>query len=308
MPWGSRSEKVTLDHTGFLAQMRTNPAYTKYKGVVGSGLASAMLAILWDESKREAGPDGYWSKKKVRNQAPPTTLKFKTDQGLTHLLKGCADLLTYDAAVIGVRWNQVSRMLVQAKGGDLAKQLNENVKRRREYQVLQAPRTPAPGAPPIPDKGADQKTVATGLAWLTDGVQGGTDSYRNVIFKYKTTGFPLGGDAQIVTKMWTELVGNTAGVPKWRKTVIGSAYPSSIGGTYLLRKIFTTGTGMGWPAQGDTKWEDWAMYFFAAIMNVQAFPDGNKRIARTVYVLMMISGGIPFKAPTDALAKKLAAM
>jgi len=309
MVFGRRSKSRTCDQSTFYTQLRADPAYQNYLGAVGSGLANGMLGILWEESRSKAGQDGFWSKtNKVINRAPPTTLRFKTEKDHTDLINGCITLLKQDRMLIDVRWNQVTKLRAQANNGELAKQLNAHTKPRHEYQVIHPPRTPAPGAPPIPDKPPEMQALAKGLAWLTHGVHGSTSAYQNAIFKYKKTGFPLGADAQIVTKIWMDLVGNEAGVPKWRKPVMGSMYPSSIGGTHLLRKIFLTSAGTGWPAQGDLKWEDWAMYFFSAIMTIQAFPDGNKRISRTVYLLVMQSGGIPFKAPTDALGAKLANM
>jgi prophage maintenance system killer protein len=50
------------------------------------------------------------------------------------------------------------------------------------------------------------------------------------------------------------------------------------------------------------------VYYFGSIMNAQPFPDGNKRVARTVYALMMLSGGIKFQAPSADVGRQLANM
>jgi Fic family protein len=44
------------------------------------------------------------------------------------------------------------------------------------------------------------------------------------------------------------------------------------------------------------------------LMTSQPFSDGNKRISRVSYAIIMASAGIPFKAPTNQYGSRLAAM
>jgi len=75
-------------------------------------------------------------------------------------------------------------------------------------------------------------------------------------------------------------------------------YPSSVGGAALLEYIFQQTSNMRWPAIGDIKWQDAALFYLGAIVAVQGFTDGNKRAARIAYSIVLIKGGHPFIAPT----------
>ena len=64
----------------------------------------------------------------------------------------------------------------------------------------------------------------------------------------------------------------------------------------------------GVPARGNAAWENWALYLFGAIMTSQGFTDGNKRVARAVYAIMMVSGGVEFRAMKDTYGVSLGPM
>ena len=82
-------------------------------------------------------------------------------------------------------------------------------------------------------------------------------------------------------------------------------YPSTVGGAALLEYIFQQTSNMRWPAIGDIKWQDAALFYLGAIVAVQGFTDGNKRAARIAYSIVLIKGGHPFIAPTVAYARDL---
>lgn len=75
-------------------------------------------------------------------------------------------------------------------------------------------------------------------------------------------------------------------------------YPSSVGGAALLEYIFQQTSNFRWPAIGDIKWQDAALFYLGAIVAVQGFTDGNKRAARIAYSIVLIKGGHSFIAPT----------
>jgi hypothetical protein len=85
-------------------------------------------------------------------------------------------------------------------------------------------------------------------------------------------------------------------------------YPSHIGGRYLLRWIFGVVAGAGWPASGNDQWDDWALFFLGSIVAAQGFTDGNKRLGRTAYGIVLLTGRRPFRAPTVDLENELYAM
>jgi hypothetical protein len=166
---------------------------------------------------------------------------------------------------------------------------------------------PALGAPPIPPKPPRLVNLAKGTAWATRGVHGDASAFSNAIKNHmKTDGtFPLGSNEQITMSIWNTLVNN---VGAYRLPTLGSMYPSSFGGMYLLKNVLTTIHGTHLPGLGDVAWENWALFFFGALMTSQPFVDGNKRISRVTYAIIMTSAGIPFRAPTDAYGARLAAM
>ena len=77
-------------------------------------------------------------------------------------------------------------------------------------------------------------------------------------------------------------------------------YPSSVGGAALLEYIFQQTSNFRWPAIGNIKWQDAALFYLGAIVAAQGFTDGNKRAARIAYSIVLIKGGHPFIAPTKA--------
>ena len=91
-------------------------------------------------------------------------------------------------------------------------------------------------------------------------------------------------------------------IPAWRELTLSTAsrvpYPSSVGGTHLLKKLLRSLAGNARPAYNDPAWQDWALFLYGALMAIQPFPDGNKRIAGVVYGLIVLNGGIAFVAPS----------
>jgi hypothetical protein len=82
-------------------------------------------------------------------------------------------------------------------------------------------------------------------------------------------------------------------------------YPSSVGGAALLEYIFQQTSNMIWPNLGHDKWQDAALFYLGAIVAVQGFSDGNKRVARMAYSIVLIKGGHSFIAPTITYENEL---
>jgi hypothetical protein len=119
-------------------------------------------------------------------------------------------------------------------------------------------------------------------------------------------GWPLGYDTTVLQNIWKSLV-PSAGL--FRPTnVSGAKYPSSVGGFVLLQKVMGDFSRRTVPGRGSAAWEDWALYLFGAIMASQGFTDGNKRVARLAYAIMISSGVVDFRAMNDAYGSRLASM
>jgi hypothetical protein len=94
----------------------------------------------------------------------------------------------------------------------------------------------------------------------------------------------------------------------YRFSRIPSPYPSSVGGDKLLGYIFQLTSGIRWPEFGDPRWDSIAMFYLTAIAHAQGFADGNKRIANLAYAIVLIKNTHNFKAPSEALKKRLIRM
>jgi hypothetical protein len=231
----------------------------------------------------------------------------------------------------------VSTLLTRAKSGSLRAQLAANVRPEADYYSASMP-------PPAAGRGgldvqlgggsaawaADAATALgdTALAerfrariadrdkayrWVTNSWQGeGPARVLGELTKALATpsgGPPLGPDASMLKSMYKPAVIEPAAATgedvKPYRHGLGAPYPSSVGGTYLLNWLFQKTSNITWPPQGDPAWEDYAVFFMGAIGAIQAFTDGNKRMSRLAYAIVMLKGGQEFKAPTDEFAAKL---
>lgn len=118
-------------------------------------------------------------------------------------------------------------------------------------------------------------------------------------------GYCLGTTADHLWKVHKRLV---TGLPSQTRlaTKFINKYPSTVGAGFLFDELFTIGAGQQiWPPFGDAHWESIATFFLASIGTIQVFPDGNKRMGRFAYSVVLIKGTHTFKAPTDAFALSL---
>lgn len=81
----------------------------------------------------------------------------------------------------------------------------------------------------------------------------------------------------------------------------GAKYCSSVCGEFLVRYALNKASAV----QPST---DFALYSFGALMTSQPFPDGNKRAARALYVLIMDAAGAAWAAPSNGYGATLADM
>jgi hypothetical protein len=113
----------------------------------------------------------------------------------------------------------------------------------------------------------------------------------------------LGRSSQVIRHIHKEVCPGVKGQRlEWAGAV---RYPSTIGGDYLLDYIFQQTAGVRWPPFQDPHWVDAALFFLGAIGTVQSFKDGNKRVARIAYAIVLIKAGFVFKAPTPDLETRL---
>jgi len=314
MPLFGSSDK-TYNRQAFNEMMTGLRAFGPLRDKFGPALASDLLGMYFEDAVAKRDETGFWKKSGVRKAVPVDAMTEVKVKGadIADFKKEFGNLCQVEDGLVEVRRSWVVKLLGQAKKGDLRKELDKNVEPLNEYFQAPAPakvqwrqvghmrHERVGGAPPAGDK-------EKALAWFTKGVKGDSSAYKKVLDTYvKTDGTsPLGVDDKIATAMWRILVSDA---PRYRSTVLGSTYPSSVGGAYLLKWLFdVTKKDVALPRRGDTGWEDWSLFYFGSIMAAQPFPDGNKRAGRATYALFMLSAGIPFRAPTDAFGKRLANM
>ncbi|HSF96409.1 MAG TPA: hypothetical protein VLA52_15395 [Thermohalobaculum sp.] len=95
------------------------------------------------------------------------------------------------------------------------------------------------------------------------------------------------------------------GAPRLRGPNPEMPYPSNVGGRMLLETVFQWTANAEWPAAGDSRWFDVALFYLGVIGTVQGFPDGNKRVARSAYAIALLRNRCRFVAPSRELVADL---
>lgn len=301
---------ITLDRNQFVNVMRTRPKFAEYSRAVGVAPAVQALSDAFTESLRWRAPNGYWSLATTPVQPNATALRFPDDATLQTFVGAIEQFMELDLRKIGQRADYLRKLKAQAANGSLLTQLQSNTEPERSYYVSAPAPTPVPGAPPIPPKPQHLIERAKGLAWLKFGVHGSTVAFDRMVTRYaKYDGtFPFGSDATILKTAWQELVPQAPTYRGWNNTAAIQKYPSNIGGMKVLNDVLSDLSRMTMPQRGDNAWYGYALYLFAAIITTQAFTDGNKRMARFAYILMLLSGGVPMVVPNARLGSTLGDM
>lgn len=113
---------------------------------------------------------------------------------------------------------------------------------------------------------------------------------------------------QTPAQLWKVHARLVPGLPSQTRlsTKMTPKYPSTVGAGYLFDELYTVVQGQQvWPPFGDAHWASIATFYLASIGTIQVFPDGNKRMSRFAYSVILINGTHTFKAPTDAHAMGL---
>jgi hypothetical protein len=313
------SKAVTLSQADFVKQVMTSAAYRNYSTKTGSAAAQALALSFFDEQARRLDAEGFWERDKNANRvlAAPSSVKFKADANRKAFTDWFGTAAAEDLLRIEGREAFLVSLTARAGRGELRAGLDRNVVPENSYYSagptwselnvkakIQAWPPPKTGAGAVSDPSTVAKAKAK--AWLT--------SQKNVgavalLDKYATSNssWPLGRDTTTLNAIWKALVSDA---PDYRapNPILPVCYPSSVGGASLLKGIMSGFGGRTVPKRGDPAWEDWALYMFGAIMTSQPFTDGNKRAARAAYAIMVVSGGIDFRAMNGTYGTQLGPM
>jgi hypothetical protein len=158
--------------------------------------------------------------------------------------------------------------------------------------------------------GTREREIAKASDWVADSARGDDNgAIYDCLTRYIVTSPPrlaLGRTPEdLLDKVHAEVVADT---PNVRSPNCTTAYPSSIGGRFLLELVFKWTSNIIWPGTGEEIWQDVALFYLGAVATVQGYTDGNKRAARMAYAITLLRAKLPFVAPNLALQGALIRM
>lgn len=249
---------------------------------VGTIKAEAVVDLMFDKQLREAESiDRY--------------LQISCDQSEYSTYIG--DQLAVESAQIREKRQYVTSLLKATMAGDLRHHLVELAEPESNYVVARSGQR----------SGTIENEIAKASDWIASSMHGnGWDAVHGCLTRHVLTepsGLALGRTpAELLDRVHSELVTDA---PKVRSPNSAAAYPSSIGGRFLLEQIFQWTSRIIWPGPGEEIWQDVALFYLGSIGSVQGYSDGNKRVARMAYAMTLLKADLPFIAPSLALQAAL---
>lgn len=208
-------------------------------------------------------------------------------------------LFMKEAEQLRNRAHYVSSLLDQANAGRLRARLANAVEPATNYSTVS-------GAGGDRTVGGEIRNFGLAYDWAAKSWRGaGRESIMATLLHYAKQpdrGSPLGYDTGVIDDAYARVVRSP---PPYRGPNPAPKYPSSFGGRFLLDFIFKLTAGLRWPARGDGKWDDYALFYLGAIVAVQGFTDGNKRVGKLAYAITLLRSGRSFRAPTIQLENDL---
>lgn len=283
--------------------VKTND-YKAYGKACGTALAQSVALLLLEEELKCQDKKGHYSPGKTALERSrvqinaASVFKLKDASQLKSLIERLAITLDGEVGKLRSKTERANRLFASVANGALGRELQQP--QRQEPEAHYFPNSQPP---------RENQEHTKAHAWLTWGVSGSLVPYDRVFDKYVTagSGLLLAADDAILTDIWAKLVKDA---PAHRLPSLDTPYPSSFAGMHLLRHLLKTHSKVTPPPVGSNArlWYGHALYWFATIMSLQPFPDGNKRVARAVYALTLARGGIPFLAPSKNYGAELAGM
>lgn len=278
------SSGTTYNRESFFALAKKQAQYAPLEALLGRPNVNTLLEIMFQEQYKNFNKGG--------GPVTPTSQFTVQSSFKGFLVEGVKDSLRLELERTNGKQNDVDELWSDALGGLLRGEL------KREMGPIQQHHKPAG----MIDGRASE--VSKAAQWTGSGNPALASIYKYV---FVTPTIALGKDDSIVQEIfqsWGE-------APAYRPPNLTDntvKYPSSVGGRFLLRKIFEKVANQSWPAKGDARWADFALFFLGAIVQVQGLPDYNKRTARVAYAIVMVNSGLGFQAPSMNLIKQVTKM
>lgn len=287
-----------------MAELVKTADYKAYGKACGTALVQGVALLLIEEELRCQDKKGNYSPGKTaleRSRVQITdasVFKLKDTAQLQSLIERLAIMLDGDLGKLDRRAERANALFAKVKNGILGQEAQQPQRQEPEANYYAAPAE-------APENPEHEKA----RAWLKHGVVGDASAFDQVFTMHAQSGggLFLGANDAVLTAIWKKLVKDA---PAHRLPSLDTPYPSSFAGKALLNQLLKSHSRVVLPPVGryPPVWQGYALYWFAVIMSLQPFPDGNKRVARAVYAILMARAGIPFIAPSSAYGAELAGM
>lgn len=264
----SNGASITLNRQQYHRLAAGSEAYGRLQEMIGAGKAADVISHRFEVRVIETNPDGVYVVISEQDRAAEAASLNR--------------ILTAERAQIAAKDIYVTELLTAASLGDLRGKLGADVAKGKRF--------------------SREEDLEAAAAWICSTMHGDRDARLRVVVTVlaenmtQSTGKELlGPTPALLDSIHARIFPNA---PSFRSANPALPYPSSVGGRYLLERIFQVTAEAVWPLPGNIWWLDVALFFMGAIGTVQGYSDGNKRAARLAYAIILLRGRHPFVAPT----------
>lgn len=253
---------------------------------IGAANAEAVANLIFDAEVREANPADRYISIAAEKLAD---YRAGTDRSL---------LIERDQ-IVKAR-DYVTLLLKATMAGRLRNNLEEMADPQSNYVAGRS----------LPAVGTREREIALASYWVSSSMHGAaSDAVRECLTRHVLTkpfGLALGRTpGELLDKVHAEIA---ADAPRVRSPNSATAYPSSVGGRFVLEQVFKWTSKIIWPGPGEEIWQDVALFYLGAIATAQGYADANKRAARMAYAITLLKAELPFVAPNMSLQSALVQM
>jgi hypothetical protein len=274
----------TYNRQQFLWLIQGSRGFKHLVDDIGAAKADSVIDLIFDLQVRETNPDERY------------ILASSDEETYSNQI---GKQLEAESSQIRQKRNYVTLLLKATMAGRLRSNLAEMAEPEANYTVVRK----------LPRIGTRQREIALATDWIASSFRtDGREAVRDCLTSHVLTnpsGIALGRPGELIDKVHAEVV---ADAPKVRSPNSATAYPSSIGGRFLLEQVFKWTSRIIWPGPGEEIWQDVALFYLGAIATVQGYADGNKRAARMAYAITLLKAELPFIAPNMSLQSALVQM
>jgi hypothetical protein len=266
---------ITLNRQQYHRLAAGFDSYGRLKEMIGAEKASDVISHRFEVRVIETNPEGLYV--------------LIPEQDRTAEAASLDRILTAERAQIAAKDIYVTELLTAASLGDLRGKLGPDGQRGARFS-----------------READLEAAAT---WVCSTMHGDRAASLREVVAVLAENMPQSTGKELLGPTPALLDGIHARIfpnaPSFRSANPALPYPSSVGGHYLLERIFQQTAEAVWPLPGNIWWLDVALFFMGAIGTVQGYSDGNKRAARLAYAIILLRGRHPFVAPTPEVEADL---